>query len=156
MPRPPDDYLYLATQVILADGRTSFYVSANSEPIPIQDMTMPAGRVSNNFFLSKSGSNINFSWSTLGGTCFVEYFNMYSGTLPFLGYNHAPFACGIWALNYSAPLPPDSYYYLVVPANSPIAYTAESSEGIYGNDSSGNQIPQMPGACDVQDYSICN
>ncbi len=104
-----------------------------------------------NLQISKSSNNIILSWIPPTSPCSVTSHNIYRGSLPFVGYNHAPIACSINNSTYIDNSAVDNYYYLVVPMNV-------SSEGSYGtsfNGSTWNEIPQSNYRCNLQNLNPC-
>ncbi len=109
----------------------------------------PPGRVLNNLTISKFGENLAMNWMVPGGTCYVEKFAVYRGTLPWSGYNHHPLDCNVSNTSYITLQDIDSYYYLVVPNNA-------DYEGSYGLDSNGNERLPLESACKAQNLFHCN
>jgi trimeric autotransporter adhesin len=108
----------------------------------------PPGRVLNNMIVTKSGTNLNLSWTAPGGTCTVTGYGLYRGTLPWTGYNHASIDCTITTTSTTTPQQSGSNYYLIVPLNA-------TNEGSYGTDSAGTQRPQGSSPCKPQNLTVC-
>jgi len=107
------------------------------------------GYVSNNLTASKSGGNVVLTWQAVGGSCSVVGYEVYRGSLPWTGYNHAQLNCAVSSTTYTDTTATSSHYYLVVPYNA-------TAEGNYGKSSNGNDIPQSTSPCKTnQDKNPC-
>lgn len=94
--------------------------------------------------------NLALSWSAPGGTCQTEDYGIYSGSLPFLSYDHEIIACSTGGLtNAIITMNNDSYYYIGVAQN-------QSYEGSYRVDLSKNQRPAANSSCYPQLISQCD
>mgnify|MGYP005839000613 FL=1 len=109
----------------------------------------PPGKIINTLTISKSDGYLILTWNIPGGICYTTGYALYRGTLPWEGYNHVLSDCNINNTTYTIPQDNGNYYFLVV-ANNAI------SEGSYGNNSDGNEIPQSSLACVPQDTMHCN
>lgn len=100
--------------------------------------------------ISKSGNDLQLSWSAPGGTCVTSNYGIYRGNLLWSAYNHSPVLCNTGGTT-SATVPMDSgsYYYLVAAQN-------EGKEGSYGMDSSGTERPASSSPCLPQQIGTCN
>lgn len=107
-----------------------------------------AGRIPNTLMVAKSAGNPELSWTAPGGSCVVSSYGVYRGALPWASYDHASLSCTVGGTTYTDASATDNYYYLVVPAN-------HNSEGSYGTDSFGAQIPQAATPCIIQDLTVC-
>jgi hypothetical protein len=104
--------------------------------------------VLNNLTLTKSGINLNLTWTAPCGSCTTTAYGVYRGTLPFSTYNHASLSCSVSSTSFSTPQDISSYYFLVVPLNA-------TNEGSYGTSSSGSQRPQAAIPCHPQNTNSC-
>ena len=109
--------------------------------------------------LKKSGTNLDFTWSAPGGTCYVVDFALYEGDLTMLissgGYTHdTQVACYQNFTTFQTPLNPPPvgqvFYYLAVSNDW-------NDEGSFGRDSNGVERPQSLTPCrGSQNLTVCN
>jgi len=144
-----------------SNGRTYYYavqaVGSNTDCLsPLSNCVgvtpsgvLPPGRVLNNLNINKSGQDLVLYWQQPGGSCVVNAFAIYKGTIPMTQYNHEPLDCNVIGTTYTIPSGAGSYYLLVVPRNA-------NREGSYGLNSSGNEIPQAASPCLNQNLNPCN
>jgi hypothetical protein len=100
--------------------------------------------------VSKSGMNLLLNWGAPLGSCETADYAIYRGTIPFVGYDHAPVLCTTGGTA-NAVIPSDSgsYYFLVTAQNN-------GEEGSYGLDSAGSQRPPALSPCFPLNIGSCN
>jgi len=108
-------------------------------------------------YVAKNGTNLNFSWTAPGGSCFTTDYALYKGNLSNLssGYSHnTQITCSTsgntyYSVSMSNPNIGNADYYIATALNN-------SNEGSYGRNSNNNERPTSSNACKPQDSSSCN